>query len=75
VYSGKSMSFLRLESAALTETDKTIVELKRQLKERDKEIETMKATIVKIQPVLEFVNSFDAPENLKTILKFSKTTT
>jgi len=69
------MSFLRLESAALTETDKTIVELKRQLKERDKEIETMKPTIVKIQPVLEFVNSFDAPENLKTILKFSKTTT
>jgi hypothetical protein len=75
VYSGKSMSFLRLESAALTETDKTIVELKRQLKERDKEIETMKPTIIKIQPVLEFVNSFDAPENLKTILKFSKTTT
>jgi len=69
------MSFLRLESAALTETDKTIVELKRQLKERDKEIETMKPTIVKTQPVLEFVNSFDAPENLKTILKFSKTTT
>jgi hypothetical protein len=38
VYSGKSMSFLRLESAALTETDKTIVELKRQLKERDKKV-------------------------------------
>ena len=69
------MSFLRLDSAALTETDKTIVELKRQLKERDKEIETIEATIVKIQSVLEFVNSFDAPENLKTILKFSKTTT
>ena len=69
------MSFLRLESAALTETDKTILELRRQLKERDKEIETMKPTIVKIQPVLEFVNSFDAPENLKTILNFSKTTT
>ena len=68
------MSFLRLELSALTETDKTIVELKRQLKERDKKIETMKPTIVKIQSVLEFVNSFDAPENLKTILKFSKTT-
>jgi len=66
------MPFLRLEAATPTETEKTIVELKKQLEERDREIEAMKETVTKIQPLVEFVNSFDTPQKLKTILEFLK---
>ena len=66
------MPFLRLETATPTETEKTIAELRQQLTERDKEINAMKETMAKMQPLVEFVNSFDAPENLKTILEFLK---
>jgi len=62
------MPFLRLESATPTETEKTTVELKKQLEERDKQIQTMKVTIDKIQPLVEFVNSFETPQKLKRIL-------
>jgi site-specific recombinase XerC len=68
LYAEKAMPFLRIESATPTETEKTIAELKRQLEERDKQIETMKVTIDKIQPLVEFVNSFETPQKLKRIL-------
>ena len=62
------MPFLRLESATPTETEKKIDELKKQLEKGDKQIETMKVTIDKIQPLVEFVNSFETPQKLKRIL-------
>jgi site-specific recombinase XerC len=68
IYAEKAMPFLRLETATPTETEKTIAELKKQLEERDKQIETMKTTIDKIQPLVEFVNSFETPQKLKRIL-------
>lgn len=68
IYAEKAMPFLRIESATPTETEKTIVELKKQLEERDKQIETMKVTIDKIQPLVEFVNRFETPQKLKRIL-------
>jgi site-specific recombinase XerD len=68
IYAEKAMPFLRLEEATPTETERTIVELKKQLEERDKQIETMKVTIDKIQPLVEFVNRFETPQKLKRIL-------
>jgi len=68
LYEEKTMPFFRLESATPTETEKTIAELKKQLEERDKQVETMRVTIEKIQPLVEFVNSFETPQKLKTIL-------
>jgi len=68
LYAEKAMPFLRLETATPTETEKTIVELKKQLEERDKEIGAMKKTMAKIQPLVDFVNSFDTPEHLKATL-------
>lgn len=68
LYIEKAMPFLRLETATPTETEKTIAELKRQLEARDKEIETMKETIDKIQPLVEFVNTFETPQKLKSIM-------
>jgi len=72
LYAEKAMPFLRLETATPTETEKTIAELRQQLTERDQEINDMKEKMAKIQPLVEFVNSFDAPENLKKILDFLK---
>jgi len=68
LYSEKAMPFLRLEKATPTETEKTIVELKKQLEERDKQIDAMKVTVDKIQPLVEFVNRFETPQKLKRIL-------
>lgn len=68
LYKEKAMPFLRLESATPIETEKTIAELNRQLKERDKQIDTIRVTIDKIQPLVEFVNSFETPQKLKRIL-------
>jgi hypothetical protein len=68
LYAEKAMPFLRLETATPTETEKTIAELKKLLEEKDKEMGAMKETIVKIQPLVEFVNSFRAPKDLKAIL-------
>ena len=50
----------------------SIIELRRELKSRDREIQTFQNAMEKIQPLLEFVNSFDTPENLKKILDFLK---
>jgi len=72
LYAEKAMPFLRFETATPTETEKTIEELKKQLTERDKEINAMKETIVKIQPIIEFVNSFNQPQQLKELLDFLK---
>ena len=86
LYAEKAMPFLRLETATPTETEKTMAELRRQLEERDEEInamkdnltrrdqefDAMKETIAKMAPVVEFVNSFDTPEKLKIILDFLK---
>lgn len=66
------MPHLRLETATPTETEKTIAELKSQLKERDEELNALKETIAKIQPLVEFVNSFNAPKQLNEILDFLK---
>jgi site-specific recombinase XerD len=68
LYEEKAMPFLRLETATPTETEKTIAELKKQLEARDREIETMKVTIDKIQPLVEFVNTFETPQKLKRIM-------
>lgn len=35
-------------------------------------IDKLETKIAKIQPLVEFVNSFDQPESLKTILEFLK---
>lgn len=64
LYAEKAMPFLRLETATPTETEKTIEELKKQLKEREQEIKVLKETAVKLQPLLEFINSFENPETL-----------
>ncbi len=72
LYAEKAMPFLRLETATPTETEKTIEELKKQLAERDEEITAMKETIAKIEPVIEFVNSFNQPKQLKEILDWLK---
>jgi len=68
LYAEKAMPFLRLETATPTETEKTIAELRQKLTERDQEINAMKETIAKIQPLVEFVNSFNSPQELKGIL-------
>lgn len=82
-YAEKAMPFLRLETATPTETEKTIDELKKQLAERNHEIKAMKETmtardqefkgmretIAKIQPVVDFVNSFKPPEMLKKLFE------
>jgi integrase len=67
-YTEQAMPFLRLETATPTETEKTIAELKKQLEERDKEMKTVKETMAKIQPLVDFVNQFDTPEHLKAAL-------
>ncbi|MDH5795226.1 MAG: hypothetical protein OEZ24_03870 [Candidatus Bathyarchaeota archaeon] len=72
LYAEKAMPFLRLETATPTETEKTIEELRAQLKERDKEIAALKGTVTKLQPLVEFVNSFNHPKELKKILDFLK---
>lgn len=73
LYAEKSMPFLRLETATPTETEKTITELKKQLLARDKEIDAMKETVAKIQPVIEFVNTFTHPREVKEMLDFIRT--
>jgi len=72
LYAEKAMPFLRFETATPTETVKLIEKLKEQLKERDKEIKTMKETMVTIQPLVEFVNSFDTPAELRKTLELFK---
>jgi len=72
LYAEKAMPFLRLETATPTETEKTMAELREQLTKRDQEIEAMRATITKMQPLIEFVNSFNAPEELTRILDYLK---
>jgi len=70
LYADKAMPFLRLETATPTDTDRTIKELREQLKEKDKEINTLEGKMAKLQPLVEFVNSYDTPENLKRTLDF-----
>jgi len=83
LYAEKAMPFLRLETATPTETEKTIEELREQLTKRDQEINTMKKTITerdqefkairetmaKVKPIVDFVNSFKPPEELKKLLE------
>jgi len=72
LYAEKAMPFLRLETATPTQTDKTIKELEAQLAKRDKEINDMKQAITNLAPVIEFVNSFNQPKELKDLLDFLK---
>lgn len=72
LYAEKAMPFLRLETATPTETEKTMAELREQLTKRDQEIEAMRETMTKMQPLIEFVNSFNAPQQLKEILDYLK---
>jgi integrase len=65
LYEEKAMPFLRLETATPTETEKTIVALKKQLEERDKEIEEMKRMMVKLQPLVDFMNRHPTEEEMK----------
>ncbi len=64
-YAGKAMPFLRLETATPTETEKTIAELKKRLNERDKEIEELKRMMVKLQPLVDFMNRNPPVEQMK----------
>jgi hypothetical protein len=43
-----------------------------ELRKKEQEMEELKEAVAKIQPLVDFVNSFDAPENLKKILTFLK---
>jgi len=70
LYAEKAMPFLRLETATPTETEKKIAELREQLTKRDKEIDALKETVAKIQPVIDFVNTFTSPRELKDQLDF-----
>ena len=73
LYAEKAMPFLRLETATPTETEEIIEELREQLKERDKEINALKESVAKIQPVIEFVNTFTRPKDVKEMLDFVRT--
>lgn len=68
LYKEKAMPFLRIETATPTETEKTIAELKKQLDERDKEIGEMKRMMVKLQPLVEFMNRGPTVEEMKAQL-------
>jgi integrase len=72
LYAEKAMPFLRLESATPTETEKTIQELKKQLEERDKEIEDMKRMMVKLQPLVDFMNRNPTEEQIKKELELDE---
>jgi len=86
LYAEKAMPFLRLETATPIEAVKTIRKLEKQLEERDKEVKAMKEKmaerdqefkamgemVAKIQPLVDFVNSFNHPKELKKILDFLK---
>ena len=69
LYAEKAMPFLRLETATPTETEKTIVELRKQLSERDKEIEELKISVSKIQKLTEFLNDLE-PEHAAEFLRY-----
>ena len=66
------MLFLRLETATPTETEKTIGELERRLKERDQKIIAMRETMTKMQPLIEFADMFKTPETLQKFLEAVK---
>jgi site-specific recombinase XerD len=68
LYKEKAMPFLRLETATPTETEKTIAELKKQLEGRDKELEEMKRMMVKLQPLVDFMNRDPTVEEMKAEL-------
>jgi site-specific recombinase XerD len=68
LYKEKAMPFLRLETATPTETEKTIAELKKQLEGRDKELEEMKRMMVKLQPLVDFMNRGPTVEEMKAEL-------
>jgi integrase/uncharacterized coiled-coil protein SlyX len=68
LYSEKTMPFLRLETATPTETEKTIAELKKQLEERDKEMDAMKETMTKLQPMINLFGDLD-PEDFSQFFK------
>ena len=72
LYAEKAMPYLRMETATPIETERTIKELQQQLQQRDKELAQLRENMKKMQPLVEFVNSFDAPKNLKEILDFLK---
>ena len=59
---------MRLESATPTETEKTIVELKKQIGERDEEIDAMKEGMRILQPLIEMFDDMD-PEDLVKYVK------
>ena len=72
LYKEKAMPFLRIETATPTETEKAIAELKKQLEERDKEIVTMKETMAKLQPLVDWVNHYPTIEQMKEELGIDK---
>ncbi len=63
------MPFLRLETATPTETEKTIAELRKQISERDKEIEELKTSVSKILKLTEFLNELE-PEHAAEFLRY-----
>jgi len=67
IYEEKAMPFLRLESATPTETEKTIVELKKQITKRDEEIDAMKEGMRILQPLIEMFDDMNPDDFVKYV--------
>jgi site-specific recombinase XerD len=69
----------RVETEKLDSLESAVISLQKGLTEQKTITETMtkenmrmQQELKKLQPLVEFINSFDTPENLKTILNFLK---
>lgn len=72
LYSEKSMPFLRIATATPSETAKLIEELREQLAERNEELNVLRETAEKLQPLLSFINGFESEEKLQRFLDLLK---
>jgi integrase/uncharacterized protein YeeX (DUF496 family) len=69
LYAEKAMPFLRFEEATPTEVDVAIARIK---EEKDKEIAELKSQIEKLQPLMNFIDSFDTQEKLSKFFEMLK---
>jgi vacuolar-type H+-ATPase subunit I/STV1 len=63
---------LEILESAVCKLQEELTQQKQITKSISKENARTKEELRKLQPLVEFINSFDAPENLKTILNFLK---
>ena len=68
LYAEKAMPNLRLETATPGETEQTVMELRKQLEDRNREIGELRNGMTKLQPLMNFVNGFETEEALQTFL-------